>query len=191
MSVYKNLKGWFYVLVGASLFALIIYWMTAFRVATWWDNCSYAISASGFGVNPPPGSLLQTIIGWLVIKLPLGISDIFSINLTASFMGALSILLAGIIALRLFYDMKLSPGAFLLDKLKIYSVVGVSLGVLLFAHYFTQMVGPCRPARFLQMALFIDFIIRTRFQRPPHQRPAYSRCDYRYPHPSTPNNSFR
>ena len=58
----------------ASIVALVFYWLTAFRTITWWDSGEYALAAITLGVPHPPGSQLATWLGWIVTKLPLGVS---------------------------------------------------------------------------------------------------------------------
>lgn len=62
---------------------LIIYGLTAYPTVPFWHGCSYALTSLELGVNPPPGSLLLSILGWLVTLLPLGISKIFALHLLA------------------------------------------------------------------------------------------------------------
>lgn len=75
----------------AILISFIFYTLTAFRTITWWDNTEYALAASTLGVAHPPGSLFITLIGWIVAKIPLGISTIFKLNLLAGLAASLSI----------------------------------------------------------------------------------------------------
>ncbi|MEW6412912.1 MAG: DUF2723 domain-containing protein [Candidatus Zixiibacteriota bacterium] len=68
--------------VGAVSF--VVYWLTAYRTIAWWDNAEYTAVAVSLGVAHPPGSLLLTILGWLVTRIQWGISDTFVLSLTAA-----------------------------------------------------------------------------------------------------------
>ncbi len=89
-----------YILV-AALIAFIFYLLTAFRTVTWWDNGEYSLAALTLGIPHPPGSLMATILGWLVTRLPLGISRIFLLNIFAGFLAAITVGLVIYISLRL------------------------------------------------------------------------------------------
>lgn len=82
---------WYYLIL--SIIPLVIYWLTAYRTITWWDNSSYPIAANCLGVESPPGSLLLTLIGWFVLKLSFFTSKIFILNLFAGVMAVCSLLL--------------------------------------------------------------------------------------------------
>jgi hypothetical protein len=84
----KKAIYWGPVLVGAISFAL--YFLTAFRTITWWDSGEYSLAAITLGVPHPPGSVVATIIGWIAVQIPFGISPIFVINLLAGFLAALA-----------------------------------------------------------------------------------------------------
>ena len=48
----------------AAIFA--IYYLTAYPSITWWDSAEYSLAAATLSVAHPPGSLLLTLLGWLV-----------------------------------------------------------------------------------------------------------------------------
>jgi len=89
------------VILAIVIVSLTVYRKTCYRTIPWWDGCSYAIAAISFGITPPPGSLLLTILGWLVTQLPLGISKIFSLNLFAGLQAAFVIIMVMLISLKL------------------------------------------------------------------------------------------
>lgn len=86
------------------LISLSFYFMTAYKTIPWWMGCSFATGAITLGITPAPGSLLLTILGWLVTQLPLGISKIFALNLFAGVMAALVAVMVMLIAARLIRD---------------------------------------------------------------------------------------
>jgi len=96
------------VMIIVAGISLLVYWMTAYRTITWWDNCSYATAAITFGITFPPGSLLLTILGWLVTQLPLGISKIFALNLFAGVQAVFVVGMVMLIRIRLVRDSVLS-----------------------------------------------------------------------------------
>jgi hypothetical protein len=71
-----------------ALISLVVYWFTAFRTITWWDNGSYSLAAITLGITHPPGSLLTTLLGWIVTKLAFGVSKIFALNFFAGVIAA-------------------------------------------------------------------------------------------------------
>ena len=81
--------------------SVAVYWQTSYRTITWWDNASYSLAAVTLGIPAPPGSLLLTLLGWIVTKLPLGVSDIFSLNLFAGVLAAFTSGLVCFIAMKL------------------------------------------------------------------------------------------
>jgi MFS family permease len=87
-----NLSG--HKLLWVSIFVMLlsfcVYALTAFRTITWWDNAEYSLAAITFGVTHPPGSLLTVLLGWLVTKIPLGLTAIFKLNLLAGLAASLT-----------------------------------------------------------------------------------------------------
>jgi len=81
--------------------SFIVYWLTAYRTITWWNNAELSLAAILLGVSHPPGSLLAILTGWVVTKLPLGVSDIFALNLYTGFMASLTAAIVSYLALRI------------------------------------------------------------------------------------------
>lgn len=77
----------------AGLGPLIVYWLTSHRAITWWDSAQYSLAADTLGIASAPGSLLLTVLGWIVTRLPLEISPAFALNLFAGFLAAITIAL--------------------------------------------------------------------------------------------------
>jgi len=80
--------------IGVSAVAFATYATTAARTITWWDGAQYPLVAITLGVAAPPGSLLLTLLGWLVSKIPLIHPVAFRLNLFAAFLAAI---LAGLV----------------------------------------------------------------------------------------------
>jgi hypothetical protein len=85
------------ILAGAAA----IYWLTCYRSITWWGSAEYSLAADSLGVPHAPGSLLLVILGWIVTRLPLGVSPAFILNLFTGCLAGLALALAGLVAWRL------------------------------------------------------------------------------------------
>jgi len=72
------------------LIGLVLYWSTAYPSITWWETSEYAGAAAGLGISGPPGSLLLTIAGWLLSKLP-SHDPAFLFNLFTGVVGSLAV----------------------------------------------------------------------------------------------------
>src|SRR5262245_40440881 len=80
---------------AAAALAFVVYAATAARTITWWDGSTYPLAAVTLGVGPAPGSLLLTILGWLVSQVPIVHPVAFRLNLFAALLAAT---LVGVIA---------------------------------------------------------------------------------------------
>ncbi len=80
-------------LTGAA--ALIVYWLTTYPTISWWNSGSLVVAANCLGVEAPPGAVIPTILGWLVIKLPIGLSAVRSLNYFAGIIAALLVVFVG------------------------------------------------------------------------------------------------
>lgn len=89
--------------VGAItvLTAMIVYYLTAFRTITWWENPEFALAAATFGIPHPPGGLIPTILGWLVTVFVAPASKAFALNLLAGATAAVTVLLVYVAAVGL------------------------------------------------------------------------------------------
>ena len=50
--------------------AFAVFAWTAYPTITWWDSSSFSLAAATLGVTPPPGSLLLTLLGWTITRIP-------------------------------------------------------------------------------------------------------------------------
>ena len=82
------------------LAALAVFARTAYPTITWWDSSSYSLAAATLGVGTPPGSLLLTVAGWVVTRLPFAPAHL--LNLFAGALAATAAALVCVIATRLF-----------------------------------------------------------------------------------------
>lgn len=94
---------------GLDRFAPALVWLAAFAVfartayptITWWDSGALSLAAVTLGVSYPPGSLLLTLLGWVVTRLPVGFSQAHLLNLVAGAMAATTVTLVFVLAVRL------------------------------------------------------------------------------------------
>ncbi len=86
-----------FTVAAVGIISFIIYYLTAFRTVTWWDSGEYSLAAATLGVAHPPGCLLGTILGWIVVKLAVCGSAAFSLNLFAGLVASLTAIIVGII----------------------------------------------------------------------------------------------
>ena len=77
--------------------ALAVYFLTAYRTITWWNNAEEAVAASDLGVMSAPGGVISTILGWLVIHLLPVASEIVVLNVFAGVLAGLAV--AGVLLL--------------------------------------------------------------------------------------------
>ncbi len=94
---------------ASPLVAPGLVWLAAFAVfagaayptITWWDSSSYSLAAATLGVTQPPGSLLLTLLGWAVSRVPTGLATAHLLNLLAGALAATTVALVLVVALRL------------------------------------------------------------------------------------------
>src|SRR5947208_11234778 len=80
---------------AAAMLAFAVYSGTVARTITWWDGSSYPLAAVTLGIPGAPGSLVLTLLGWLVSKAPFAHPVAFRLNLFAALMSAT---LAGLVS---------------------------------------------------------------------------------------------
>jgi hypothetical protein len=147
------------VMIIVAGISLLVYWMTAYRTITWWDNCSYATAAITFGITFPPGSLLLTILGWLVTQLPLGISKIFALNLFAGVQAVFVVGMVMLIGIRLVRDSVLSEALSLGNTAQLLVWVGVAAGCLNLAFSETMWRHAIKFTPYILTALFTTLLV--------------------------------
>ena len=80
--------------VSASV-AFVVYASAAARTITWWDGSGYPLAAVTLGVPGAPGSLLLTLLGWVVSRIPIIHPVAFRLSL---FAGMLAAVLVGLVS---------------------------------------------------------------------------------------------
>jgi len=94
---------------GALTFA--VYAATAARTITWWDGSTYPLAAVTLGIAPAPGSLLLTLLGWVVSRIPIVHPVAFRLHLFAALLAATLVALIAWLGARLATPEGRSPGA--------------------------------------------------------------------------------
>jgi hypothetical protein len=74
---------------ASAAVAFAAYAATAARTITWWDGSSYPLAAVTLGIPGAPGSLLLTLLGWVVSRIPIVYPVAFRLNLFAALLGAI------------------------------------------------------------------------------------------------------
>src|SRR5215468_12751247 len=82
------------ILVATAGLAFVAYAATAARTITWWDGSQYPLAAVTLGIPGSPGSLLLTLLGWVVSLVPVIHPVTFRLNL---FAGVLAAVLVGVL----------------------------------------------------------------------------------------------
>ncbi|HEY6195864.1 MAG TPA: DUF2723 domain-containing protein [Candidatus Eisenbacteria bacterium] len=73
---------------ACAAIAFAVYSGTVARTITWWDGSSYPLAAVTLGIPGAPGSLVLTLLGWLVAKIPVVHPVAFRLNLFAALVSA-------------------------------------------------------------------------------------------------------
>jgi len=109
--------------------AAIVFWLTAYPTITWWDSSQYSLAAATLGVTGPPGSLLLTLLGWPVTRLPFA-SPAHALNL---FAGLLAAVTAGLVLFAALQLDRSAGGNATVRGRNAAVVAGAALGALAFA----------------------------------------------------------
>ena len=91
--------------------AFAAYSATAARTITWWDGSTYPLAAVTLGIAPAPGSLMLTLLGWIVSRVPIADPVAFRLNLFAALLGATLVALITWLGARLATPEEREPGA--------------------------------------------------------------------------------
>ena len=94
---------------GAAV-AFVAYAGTAARTITWWDGGSYPLAAVTLGIPGTPGSLLLTLLGWIVSRIPIVHPVAFRLNLFAALLAAALVGLVSWLGARLATPEGRAPG---------------------------------------------------------------------------------
>lgn len=95
----------------SAALAFLGYACTAARTITWWDGSSYPLAAVTLGIPGAPGSLLLTILGWIVSRIPIVHPVAFRLNLFAALLAATLVGLVSWLGARLATPEGREPGA--------------------------------------------------------------------------------
>jgi hypothetical protein len=125
------------ILLFFAVVVLVIYVLTVPRTNTWWFGSSYKMAAVTFGIHFPPGSLLLTMLGWLVVQLPFGISEAFALNLLASVLGVFACGMIMVLAMQLIRRNPITSATSSNKTTAVVATEAVGLSVLGFAFAYT------------------------------------------------------
>jgi hypothetical protein len=145
-------------LVLVAAIAAVVFWCTAYPTITWWDSSQYSLAAATLGLTGAPGSLLLTLLGWLVTRIPLA-SPAHVLNLVAGALAAVSAGLVCLAAVRLSRTTDLIVARTPLERLAL--VAGVALGALTFAFSETLWEHAIKFTPYILTALFTALILWT------------------------------
>jgi len=138
---------------------LTVYWKTSYRTIPWWIGCYYSIAAITLGITPPPGSLILTILGWLVTRLPLGISRIFSLNLFVGVQAALVVIMLMLISIKIIRRFVLSENIEVKESAILLTGIGVIAACLNLALSETMWRYAVQFTPYMLTALFTTFLV--------------------------------
>lgn len=77
--------------------AFAVYYLTAYRTITWWNNSEEVLAAHDLGVMSAPGGVIPTILGWAIVHLLPVTTEVFVLNLFAGVLAGLVV--AGVVVL--------------------------------------------------------------------------------------------
>ncbi len=140
--------------------SMTVYALTCSRSVPWWDTPEYATAALTFGVPHAPGSLLLTLIGWIVVLLPTGLSDVFSLNLLAGLLAASTCAIVTLVGLRIAIPVIGSDDSLVYGHRRIFpAVVAAVLAGLGFAFSETLWMYAVMFTPYVLTALFTSLIL--------------------------------
>src|SRR5262245_61407403 len=96
---------------AAATLAFAVYAATAARTITWWDGSQYPLAAVTLGIVGSPGSLLLTLLGWVVSLVPVVQPVAFRLNLFAALLAATLVGVVSWLGARLATPEGREPGA--------------------------------------------------------------------------------
>ena len=105
----ESARAWAPVVAASIAFA--VYAGAAARTITWWDGSSYPLAAVTLGVPGAPGSLLLTLLGWAVSRIPIVHPVAFRLNLFAGMLAAVLVGLVSWLGARMATPEDREPGA--------------------------------------------------------------------------------
>lgn len=138
---------------------LMVYWLTAHPTITWWDSSVYSLAAATLGITHPPGSLLLTILGWIVTRVTWG-PPALVLNLFAGLLAALAAGLVYLVTLRLI-RLSEGPARAPADRPDLVAVVGAALGALTFAFGLTLWEHAVKFTPYVLTVVFTGLILVT------------------------------
>lgn len=145
------------VAIAVTGLSAVVFWRTAYPTITWWDSSSYSLAAATLGITSSPGSLLLTLLGWPLARLPSGLTPAHVLNLLAGALAALAAGLVYVVALRVLRNVGGSDGA---DGSGA-TAIGAALGALTFAFSATLWEHAIKFTPYVLTAVFTALILWT------------------------------
>jgi hypothetical protein len=145
-------------LVPVTAIAAIVFWVSAYPTITWWDSSQYSLAAATLGVAGPPGSVLLTVLGWLVTRAPLG-APAHVLNLVAGALAALATALVYLVALRLSRVAGADERTTGVERAAV--LAGAALGALTFAFGDTPWEHAIKFTPYILTAVFTGLMLRA------------------------------
>lgn len=142
-----------------AIISMVVYAITASRSITWWEGPEYITAAATLGVVHPPGSLLLTILGWIITKIPLSLSVTFKLNLFAGLLAALTSGLVAALGVRTLSMAELSRRLVPTFGAYATAAAGAGLGALTFTFAFTTWHYATILTPYILTALFTVMIL--------------------------------
>ena len=87
--------------IAVFVTATAVFWRTAYPTINWWDASSYSLAAATLRLTSSPGSLMLTLLGWVVTRIPFGLTTARALALFAGVLGAIAVTALYFAALRL------------------------------------------------------------------------------------------
>ncbi len=143
-----------YLLVIASV-ALAVFWRTVYPTITWWVSGNYSLAAATLGLTNAPGSLLLTLLGWPLTRIPSGLTPAYVLNLFAGLLAAITAGLVYVVALRVLSNTGDSRGP------NSGAAPGAALGALTFAFSANLWEHAIKFTPYVLTALFTGLILLT------------------------------
>ena len=147
------------VVAGVALISAAVFWRTAYPTINWWDSASYSLAAATLGLTSSPGSLLLTLIGWIVTRLPWSLTTARVLSLTGAAIAVVTVSLVRLAALRVRQVAGQSS-----SSVSLAPQLGAGLGALAFAFSATFWEYATQFTPYILSAAFTTLILLAMLQ---------------------------
>jgi hypothetical protein len=143
-------------LICAVGISAAVFWRTAYPTITWWDSSNYSLAAATLGITNAPGSLLLTMLGWMVTRVDLGLAPAHALNLLAGLLAAITVGLVYLASLRV---LRMTGAAGRSEDRGDATALGAALGALTFAFSATLWEHAIKFTPYILTAVFTGLIL--------------------------------